>query len=465
MTYPRGLLREHSNLVQLALRLADVAMLTVPCLLAHAIVFGSKPLATHYQIAILVSILLQTIIFQIYTLYTPWRGSSYIQESASVIAALTTVFGVLAFLSVITKTSTTYSRAWFLMWYGFGAILLLTMRFVLRRLLQKLRALGYNLRHIIIIGAGETGPRVLHRLLTSPESGFRIAGYFDENVHTIEQAATTIELGTEADALSLCQSQRIDQIWLAMPLEEFDRIESIVNRLQQVTADIRLVPDFFGFRLINHSISTIADMPVVNLSVTPMEGLNRWLKLVEDKTLSLLIITLISPLMLLIAAIIKLSSPGPIFYGQPRLSWNGREFTMYKFRTMPVDAEVQTGAIWASPDDNRATGFGKFLRRTSLDELPQFWNVLKGDMSIVGPRPERPIFVEKFKHEIPNYMQKHMVKGGITGWAQINGWRGDTDLDRRIEHDLYYIDNWSLWFDLKIILLTVFKGFVSKNAY
>jgi putative colanic acid biosynthesis UDP-glucose lipid carrier transferase len=230
-------------------------------------------------------------------------------------------------------------------------------------------------------------------------------------------------------------------------------------------SDIRLIPDLFGFHLINHSISSIAGMPVINLSVTPMDGLNRWIKAAEDKILALAILLVSSPLLLLIGIAVKATSKGPVLYTQERLSWNGMRFRMYKFRTMPLDAEASTGPIWASGLEGRATPVGSFLRRTSLDELPQFWNVLKGDMSIVGPRPERPVFVEQFRDQIPGYMQKHMVKGGITGWAQINGWRGDTDLQKRIEYDLYYIDNWSLWLDLKIMILTIFKGLVHPHAY
>jgi putative colanic acid biosynthesis UDP-glucose lipid carrier transferase len=239
----------------------------------------------------------------------------------------------------------------------------------------------------------------------------------------------------------------------------------MVNELQHTAVDIRLVPDIFGFRLINHSVSNVAGMSVINLSVTPMEGINLWIKTLEDKLIAAVVLVLVAPLLLLIAIAIKVSSRGPVFYRQARLSWNLREFTMYKFRTMPVDVEEGSGPVWAKEGEQRATPVGRFLRRTSLDELPQFWNVIKGDMSVVGPRPERPVFVEKLKREVPSYMQKHMVKAGITGWAQVNGWRGDTDLSRRIEHDLYYIDNWSLWLDLKIIFMTVFTGFVHKNAY
>jgi putative colanic acid biosynthesis UDP-glucose lipid carrier transferase len=196
-----------------------------------------------------------------------------------------------------------------------------------------------------------------------------------------------------------------------------------------------------------------------------MDGANRYIKAAEDRILTLIILSLIAPFMLLIGIGVKLSSPGPVFYRQERLGWNGEVFTMYKFRTMPVDVERETGAIWSRSGEKRATKFGAFLRKTSLDELPQFFNVLKGDMSIVGPRPERAVFVDKFKDEIPDYMKKHLVKAGVTGWAQVNGWRGDSDLKKRIECDMFYIENWSFWFDLKIILLTLVKGFVHKNAH
>jgi putative colanic acid biosynthesis UDP-glucose lipid carrier transferase len=196
-----------------------------------------------------------------------------------------------------------------------------------------------------------------------------------------------------------------------------------------------------------------------------MVGANRVLKAIEDRILAALILLLISPIFIPIALAVKMSSPGPIFYRQKRVGWNGNEFEMLKFRSMPVNAEAGTGPVWASKGDGRATKIGQFLRKTSLDELPQFINVLKGEMSIVGPRPERKVFVDEFKEKIPRYMQKHLVKAGITGWAQVNGWRGNTSLEKRIEYDLYYIEHWSLFLDIKIIFLTIFRGFINRNAY
>ena len=462
--YPHGFLKEHSSILLWFMRLLDILILLAACGLAYLPVFGNRPWPPHYQVAVLFAVLLLIVVFHAYSLYRAWRGVDYAQEFTATLLAWTTVFAILVFFAVITKSSESYSRAWLMMWFTGGGTALLLTRYSVRRLLQSMRSHGMNLRHIAIIASGDIGNHVLSNLLATPEAGFKIRGYFtDDEIDTAILGSATH--GPISDALDYVEQNRLDQIWLAMPLKDAETIEKIVNDLKNVTTDIRLVPDIFGFRLINHSISSIAGLPVINLSVTPMEGINLWIKTIEDFLISAAILLLISPLLLIISVLVKATSSGPIFYRQQRLSWNGRKFTMYKFRTMPVDSEQSTGAVWTTSGDKRATPVGSFLRKTSLDELPQFWNVLRGDMSIVGPRPERPVFVEKFKDEIPRYMQKHMVKAGITGWAQVNGWRGDTDLQSRIEHDLYYIDNWSLWLDLKIIFMTVFKGLVHKNAY
>lgn len=463
--YRRGFLREHSNILLWLMRSLDILLSAACCFVAYQYVFSgtNPPSVLLYQIAIIFAILLQLVVFHVIDLYRAWRGEDQLQEFTQLLLAWTIVFGVLVFLSVLTKTSASFSRAWLLIWYVSGYACLMAARFALRRLLRRLRAKGFNLRHIVLLAQGETGRKVLDNLLASPDAGFHIVGYYSSS-DTLD-SHPSIVTGSLEQGVQYIKSNRVDQVWLAMPLREEDLIEDVMSRLRNVTADIRLVPDLFGFRLINHSISTIANMAVVNLSVTPMDGVNKWIKAIEDRVLATIILLLISPLLLVIAVAVKLSSPGPVFYPQERISWNGRTFKMYKFRTMPVDIESGTGPVWAAKGEQRATRIGGFLRKTSLDELPQFWNVLKGDMSIVGPRPERPVFVEQFKDKIPSYMQKHKVKAGITGWAQVNGWRGNTDLQKRIEHDLYYIENWSLGLDLKIILMTLTRGFVNQNAY
>ena len=262
---------------------------------------------------------------------------------------------------------------------------------------------------------------------------------------------------------SLANSQ-IDEVWLALPLADVNAIQRILHALRHSAASIRLAPDLFTLRLINHGVSEVLGVSMYDLSTSPMTGMNQFVKWCEDKLLSAFILMLISPVMLAVAIGVKLSSRGPVFYRQERVGLNNRPFAMLKFRSMPVDVE-KDGVRWGGAATKTTSRFGQFIRKTSLDELPQFINVLKGDMSIVGPRPERSVFVEQFKDEIPDYMKKHLVKAGITGWAQIHGLRGDTDLKTRIEYDLFYIENWSFWMDLKIIFLTVFKGFVNKNAY
>ena len=265
-------------------------------------------------------------------------------------------------------------------------------------------------------------------------------------------------------ALEQLAEATVDEVWLALPLSDETAIKNALHALRHSTAAIRFAPDMFTLRLINHGVSDVLGVPMFDLSTSPMTGMNQLVKWLEDKVLSSLILLLISPIMILLALGVKLTSKGPVFYRQERVGLNGKPFHMLKFRSMPVDTE-KSGVQWGGSATKATTRFGQFIRKTSLDELPQFLNVLKGDMSIVGPRPERPMFVEQFKEEIPDYMKKHLVKAGITGWAQVHGWRGDTDLKTRIEYDLYYIENWSLWLDLKIVFLTIFKGFVNKNAY
>ena len=257
----------------------------------------------------------------------------------------------------------------------------------------------------------------------------------------------------------------VDQVWIALPLRADARIRSLLLQLRRHSVEVRLVPDIFNFALLNHSMTEVAGLPVINLAESPLSGVNRAIKGAEDFVLSALLLAAAAPAMLLISVGIKLSSPGPVFYAQERVTWNGRRFMMKKFRTMAVDAEAGSGPVWADRGQKRATPFGAFLRRSSLDELPQLINVLRGEMSLVGPRPERPEFVDKFKDEIPGYMQKHMMKAGITGWAQVNDLRGNTDLAERIRFDLYYIENWSLMFDLRILALTVVHLIRTRNAY
>ena len=380
--------------------------------------------------------------------YRSWRGSQIPSMLAGVGARWAALVGTILLWLFIFKASDDFSRVWFLIWTVLALILLWLERICIYLFLRMMRGRGFNLRHVALVGSGSSAENIKKRLSSAGWSGYQI-------VLTLHQ--------TDAESLETLEACEVDEVWLALPFSQEKAIKDALHALRHSTATIRFAPDLFTLRLVNHGITDVLGMPMYDLSATPMTGVNQLIKWLEDKLLSCLILLLISPLMLILAIGVKLTSPGPIFYRQERVGLNNQPFYMLKFRSMPVDIE-KDGVQWGGSATKTTTRFGQFIRKTSLDELPQFLNVLKGDMSIVGPRPERPIFVEQFKDEIPDYMKKHLVKAGITGWAQVNGWRGDTDLKTRIEYDLYYIENWSLWLDLKIILLTIFKGFVHENA-
>lgn len=458
-----GMLKGHASTLHLAMYALDWGLVALAAVLGHYWYLGSWSLPQSYLILIGVGVLFAGLIFPQFSLYKIWRGVSLAEEARSILIAWTTVLFCLLGFAFLTKSGTAFSRGWISYWAILGWVLLLGGRIGLRLVLRSIRRLGFNQRQIVMAGDYALSQEVAERLLNSPWAGLQIIGVFGD--HLVSQGKAKMPmLGSIDDLEAFVSARDIDQVWITLPLKAEDTVKKIMFLLRHSTVDIRWVPDISSFRLINHSMSEIAGMPVLSLSSSPMVGLSRLLKALEDRLLSALILILISPLMAVLSVGVKLSSPGPVFYRQERVGWNGKPFMMLKFRSMPVDVE-KNGVQWGGAKNKEATRFGAFLRKTSLDELPQFINVLNGDMSIVGPRPERPVFVEKFKDEIPDYMKKHLVKAGITGWAQINGWRGDTDLAKRIEYDLYYIEHWSLWFDLRIILLTVFKGFVNRNAY
>ncbi len=381
--------------------------------------------------------------------YRSWRGAQLPAVLAKVTGRWLVVVGLILLWLFIFKASQDFSRIWFGVWIVLVSILLWIERLSIYLVLRSLRRYGFNLRHVALVGSGPAADGLRDRVMGAGWSGYKIA--------------LVVPLA-DGDALTQLAAAQVDEVWLALPLGDEKAIRDTLHALRHSTASIRFVPDLFTLRLINHGVSDVLGMPMYDLSTSPMTGMNQLIKWLEDKVLSSLILLMISPLMILLALGVKLTSPGPVFYRQERVGLNNKPFHMLKFRSMPVDTE-KSGVQWGGSAAKATTRFGQFIRKTSLDELPQFLNVLKGDMSIVGPRPERPMFVEQFKEEIPDYMKKHMVKAGITGWAQVHGWRGDTDLKTRIEYDLYYIENWSLWLDLKIIVMTVFKGFVNKNAY
>jgi putative colanic acid biosynthesis UDP-glucose lipid carrier transferase len=349
----------------------------------------------------------------------------------------------------------------------FGAItpaLMVALRLSLYAVLQRGRALGKYRRRVLIVGAGSVGRRLQAAFEQYPWMGLELVGFLDDT-----KSGTDILGPTERIADLLDDSERsghpIDYVYVALPLSAAQRIEDIFSAMSTRLAHAFLVPDLFQFDILNSRVTDIDGLPVIHVIDEAPLDFRRAVKRAIDVVFSGVFLVVASPVLIAIAIAVKLSSPGPVLFRQERMGLNGQRFNMLKFRSMPVNAEAETGAVWATQGENRATRVGAFLRRTSLDELPQFINVLRGDMSVVGPRPERPVFIDSFRDRVPRYMLRHKMKAGITGWAQVNGWRGDTSIEKRIEHDLFYIQHWSLRLDLKIMLMTVWKGFVHENAY
>ena len=466
----KGFLKQHSHLLTNLLRATDASVCFFSGFLAFRMTQNhwDIPPKEIYILFFLTSLVF--FVFPLFSLYQGYRGIRIEYEMRKVFLAWASVFFLLSAFILLAEPNANYSRSWLLVWSGLGGITLFFSRFILRRVLYWFRSKGYNYREIVIIGAGELGQKIVDHLREGTWAGISVIGFFDDNEELQEKSIQGIPiLGTVNQAKNYMENHRVDQVWITLPLRAEKRMKEVLHQLRHHTAEICFVPDIFGFQLLNHSITEIANIPIVNLSSSPMVGTNRVIKEIEDRLLALTILVLISPVMILIAIGIKITSKGPILFKQKRHGWNGKPVQIWKFRSMYIHTEKSGMITQAQKKDSRITPFGYFLRRTSLDELPQFINVLQGRMSIVGPRPHAIEHNEIYKDVVQQYMRRHIVKPGITGWAQVNGWRGATDtlekMEKRIEHDLYYIENWSVFFDIKIILMTLFIGFIHKNAY
>jgi len=470
--FGRSILKNYSNVIGWISRIIDPVLILFAAFVAYGLRFTFQDIdfTRDYRYLIGFAVLCVIIIFPLFNLYTSWRGQGILRQAKMVFWAWCTVVVVIILLLFALKISAVYSRIWLGSWAVLGLLFVLVSRIGVYAFLQYQRRKNRNIRAIAIIGAGDLGRRVKEQIDLSPWTGFVVGGFFDDDPALKGQLVDGVEVkGSIDEVVTYMNSHEIDEVWLALPLRAEERMKELLYGLRHHTVNIKLIPDIFGFSILNHSLTEIAGLPAVNLSDTPMGGANRIVKEMEDRVLAFLILLLISPVALFIAAAVKLTSPGPILFKQKRHGWDGRVINIYKFRTMVVHLEDSDCVTQASRDDPRVTWIGRFLRKTSLDELPQFYNVLQGRMSIVGPRPHAIQHNELYKEKVDRYMLRHMVKPGITGWAQVNGYRGETDtidkMEKRIEYDLYYIENWSLWFDIKIILLTLFKGFGHRNAY
>ena len=339
-------------------------------------------------------------------------------------------------------------------------------RNLIRMMLRSMRAKGYNQKHVLLIGYSRAAEEYIDRVLANPEWGYQIRGILDDHMQRGEDYRGVRIIGPITNLKTILSLNVLDEIAITLSIKEYGCLEQLVAECEKSGVHTKFIPDYNNIIPTKPYTEDLLGLPVINIRRVPLNDmLNATIKRVVDIFGAVVALVLFSPFMVLTAVIIKLTSPGPLIYKQERVGLHNRPFKMYKFRSMEVQEPHKEKGQWTTPNDPRVTPIGKFIRRTSIDEMPQLFNVLVGDMSLVGPRPERPFFVERFKEEIPRYMIKHQVRPGMTGWAQVNGYRGDTSITKRIEHDLYYIENWTLGFDFKILFLTFFKGFINKNAY
>lgn len=406
------------------------------------------------------------ILYYAFNLYTSKRVQGRRLEFANIAKANT--IGMLLMISaiyVIIK-EIDFSRWVIFIFYGVNIVFETIVRNGIRYLLRNMRRRGFNQKHILLVGYSRAAEEYIDRIIQNPQWGYTVRGILDDSVTAGTMYKGVKVLGRIDNLMVILPENRLDEIAITLGLSEYFRLEEIVALCEKSGVHTKFIPDYNNIIPTKPYTEDLLGLPVINIRYVPLTNtFNATIKRLMDVVGAIAAIILFSPVMLIAAVLVKATSPGPLIYKQVRVGLHNKSFEMYKFRSMEVQPEQEEQKAWTVKNDPRVTAVGKFMRKTSIDELPQLFNVLRGDMSLVGPRPERPFFVEKFREEIPRYMVKHQVRPGLTGWAQVNGYRGDTSIRKRIEHDLYYIENWTVGLDIKILFLTVFKGFVNKNAY
>ena len=458
--------------------LLDILVTVVAYALAWFIVISGKVLPLDegvlkpqvYFMALIFIVPIYLILYASFHLYVPKRIQGRRSELANICKANViglmlftfVLFGLRRFVSHLSYFSTKMILAFF----AANIILLEAERISIRIFLRSLRTNGYNQKHVLMIGYSRAAEGFIDRVSVNPEWGYHVQGILDDHRPAGFAYKKVQVLGPTNHLEDFLASNTLDEIAITLSIKEYSNLEQIVAACEKSGVHTKFIPDYNNIIPTIPYMEDLQGLPVIHIRHVPLTGVfNATMKRIVDLAGALFGLIVFSPLMLVTALLIKITSPGPVLFSQERIGLHNRPFKMYKFRSMEVQDPGRERSQWTTPHDPRVTPVGRFIRKTSIDEMPQFFNVLIGDMSLVGPRPERPLFVEKFKEEIPRYMIKHQVRPGLTGWAQVNGYRGDTSITKRIEHDLYYIENWSLGFDFKIMFLTVFKGFINKNAY
>ena len=478
------MLNRHNRLL-VTLYLASDALIAVSAfVLAYALRFhtglipitkGIPPLSQYINVLPFIAVVVP-LGFHLQGLYRLRRGRSRVDDFFGVFVGsiLAVVFGIVAtlytqtyFAAARAKDTGAFevSQAVWAIFLVINVALTYALREVVREVLERRWRAGIGLKRILIAGSGELGRLVADKILEHRELGYQIVGFVDDRSGDHLGYRGLPLLGTVDEASEIAAREGIDHLYVALPPEQHVAMLQLIESTSREFVDVKVVPDLLQVIALRARLEDLDGVPVININDVPLQGFNAIVKRTIDIILSAVALLVLTIPLAIVALLVRITSRGPVFYYQERMGLDGKSIIIVKFRSMFEGAEAGTGPVWARQNDPRVTPFGRFLRRSNLDEMPQLWNVLRGDMSIVGPRPERPHFVEQFKHKIPQYMLRHKVKAGITGWAQVNGWRGNTSIEKRIEYDLYYIENWSVRLDLKIMWLTLLRGFFHKHAY
>lgn len=466
------MIRQNQRFFNLSLVIIDILVIAFSLICAWFVRFQSNLIIhepnlgfEYYLLSLLIIIPVYILLYDVFGLYQPQRTKSIRSLPVSIIKA--NAMGLLMLVTFLFITAQVdYSRYLLAMFAVFSTIFSTIERIIFRQSLRLIRSKGFNIKYILMVGGGVLGEKVANKLNQREYLGYDIIGFLDDNIEKGHKIADSQVIGTIDDLCDVILTNQVDKVIITISPRHYVLLESIIDLCERYGVKAEIVPDYYRYFPAKHYIDMIDDIPIIDVRYVPLDSsFKKVIKRISDLLFAVIGITVLSPVLLITAIIIKLSSPGPIIFKQERIGFNRKKFVMYKFRSMKIQDKEAEKHRWTVKDDPRTTKFGSFIRKTSIDELPQLFNILKGDMSLIGPRPERPYFVEKFREEVPDYMIKHHVRPGMSGWAQVHGWRGNTSIKKRIEFDIYYVENWTLFLDVKIFFLTLIKGLINNNAY